>query len=34
MEPSDFGTVAIDDYETVDGLHSVPLLSMEATSNR
>ena len=31
MEASDFSTVAIDDYETVDGLHSVPVLSMEAT---
>ena len=33
MEASDFRTVAIDDYETVDGLHSVPVLSMEE-SNR
>jgi hypothetical protein len=31
MEASDFRTVAIDDYKTVDGLHSVPVLSMEAT---
>ena len=31
MEASDFSTVAIDDYETVDGLHRVPVLSMEAT---
>jgi hypothetical protein len=31
MEASDFSTVAIDDYETVDGLHSVPVLSMEAS---
>jgi hypothetical protein len=31
MEASDFSTVAIDDYKTVDGLHSVPVLSMEAT---
>ena len=31
MEASDFRTVAIDDYKTVDELHSVPILSMEAT---
>jgi len=31
MEASDFSTVAIDDYQDVDGLHSVPVLSMEAT---
>ena len=31
MEASDFSTVAIDDYKTVDGLYSVPVLSMEAT---